>query len=121
MKKQAKSKTVVYELKPTHPLTARQKREIQKLAALPENKIDTSDIPRASRRSMEERSPRQMVSPGQAGRIHSPRCGCTELAQGKGQRLPDEGERPSSGKDAAGNRQISHKQNELVSKNAKSR
>jgi uncharacterized protein (DUF4415 family) len=45
MKKQVKSKTVIYELKPTHPLTTRQKREIQKLAALPDEKIDTSDIP----------------------------------------------------------------------------
>lgn len=40
-----KSKTVIYELKPSQPLTARQKRELQKLAALPEEKIDTSDIP----------------------------------------------------------------------------
>jgi uncharacterized protein (DUF4415 family) len=45
MKKQAKSKTVVRELKPDQPLTARQKREIQALAAMPEEKIDTSDIP----------------------------------------------------------------------------
>lgn len=45
MKKQAKSKTVVYELRPSQPLTARQKREMQKLATLPEHKIDTSDIP----------------------------------------------------------------------------
>jgi len=45
MKKQAKSKSVVYELKPNQPLTSRQKRELQKLAAMPENKIDTSDIP----------------------------------------------------------------------------
>lgn len=44
MKKQAKSKTVVYELRPSQPLTARQKREMQKLATLPEHKIDTSDI-----------------------------------------------------------------------------
>ena len=34
MKKRAKSKTVVYELKPDQPLTARQKREIQALAAM---------------------------------------------------------------------------------------
>lgn len=45
MKKQAKSKTVTYELRPDQPLTARQRREIQKLAAMPEDKTDTSDIP----------------------------------------------------------------------------
>ena len=45
MKKRAKSKTVVYELKADQPLTTRQKREIQALAAMPEDKIDTSDIP----------------------------------------------------------------------------
>jgi len=45
MKKRAKSKEVVYELKPGQPLTARQKREIQALAAMPEDTIDTSDIP----------------------------------------------------------------------------
>jgi uncharacterized protein (DUF4415 family) len=45
MNKRAKSKPVVYELKPGKPLTARQKREIQALAAMPEDKIDTSDIP----------------------------------------------------------------------------
>jgi uncharacterized protein (DUF4415 family) len=45
MKKRVKSKTVTYELRPNQPLTARQRREIQKLAALPEDKIDTSDIP----------------------------------------------------------------------------
>jgi uncharacterized protein (DUF4415 family) len=45
MKKQVKSKTVVYELQPGRPLTARQKREIQTLAAMPEDKVDTSDIP----------------------------------------------------------------------------
>jgi uncharacterized protein (DUF4415 family) len=45
MKKRTKSKTVVYKLKPDQPLTTRQKREIQALAALPEDKIDTSDIP----------------------------------------------------------------------------
>ena len=44
MKKRAKSRTVVYELKPGQPLTLRQKREIQSLAAMPEDKIDTSDI-----------------------------------------------------------------------------
>jgi uncharacterized protein (DUF4415 family) len=45
MKKRTKSKTVVYELKPNKPLTTRQEREIKALAALPEDKIDTSDIP----------------------------------------------------------------------------
>jgi uncharacterized protein (DUF4415 family) len=45
MKRRAKSKAVVYELKSGQPLTARQKREIQALAAMPEGKIDTSDIP----------------------------------------------------------------------------
>ncbi|MGB8538218.1 MAG: BrnA antitoxin family protein [Acidobacteriaceae bacterium] len=45
MKKRAKSKTVVHELKPDDPLTTRQKREIQALAAMPEEKTDTSDIP----------------------------------------------------------------------------
>ncbi len=32
-------------MKSDQPLTARQKREIQALAAMPEGKIDTSDIP----------------------------------------------------------------------------
>jgi hypothetical protein len=45
MKKQAKSKTVIHELKPGQPLTARQGREIRALAAMPEQEIDTSDIP----------------------------------------------------------------------------
>ncbi|HEX3660028.1 MAG TPA: BrnA antitoxin family protein [Acidobacteriaceae bacterium] len=45
MKKQTKSKTTTYELKPGRPLTPRQKRELQELAALPESAIDTSDIP----------------------------------------------------------------------------
>jgi uncharacterized protein (DUF4415 family) len=45
MKKPTKSKTVVYRLKPIQPLGTRQEREIQALAALPEDKIDTSDIP----------------------------------------------------------------------------
>lgn len=44
MKKRIKSKTLVYELKADRPLTARQKREIQALAAMPGEKIDTSDI-----------------------------------------------------------------------------
>jgi uncharacterized protein (DUF4415 family)/uncharacterized DUF497 family protein len=45
MKKQAKSKVVVYELNSEQPRSARQKREMQALAAMPEDKIDTSDIP----------------------------------------------------------------------------
>jgi uncharacterized protein (DUF4415 family) len=45
MKKQKKSKTILHELKPDEPMTARQKREIQALAAMPEGKIDTSEIP----------------------------------------------------------------------------
>jgi len=45
MKKQAKSKTVVYELEPGRLSTARQNREMQRLASLPDHKIDTSDIP----------------------------------------------------------------------------
>lgn len=46
MKKRAKAKPVVYKLTPAQPLTARQKREIAALAAMPEDKIDTSDIPK---------------------------------------------------------------------------
>ncbi len=45
MRKRAKSKTVVYQLEPDQRLTARQKREIQKLAAMCEDEVDTSDIP----------------------------------------------------------------------------
>ncbi len=45
MKKQAKSKVVVYELNSKEPRSARQKQEMQALAAMPEDKIDTSDIP----------------------------------------------------------------------------
>lgn len=45
MKKQAKSKVVVHELNSEQPLSARQKREMQALAAMPEDKIDASDIP----------------------------------------------------------------------------
>ena len=45
MKKRTKSKTVVHGLKSGQPLTARQKREIEALAAMPEDKVDTSDIP----------------------------------------------------------------------------
>jgi uncharacterized protein (DUF4415 family) len=45
MKKRAKAKAILHELEPDQPPTARQKREIQALAAMPEEKIDTSDIP----------------------------------------------------------------------------
>ena len=45
MQKRKKSKTVVHQLKPNQPLSARQKREIQNLAAMPDDQIDTSDIP----------------------------------------------------------------------------
>jgi uncharacterized protein (DUF4415 family) len=45
MNKRAKSKTVVYELKPGQPLTARQKRELQTLALKTDDSIDTTDIP----------------------------------------------------------------------------
>lgn len=45
MKKRARSKTVVYKLQPNQSLTPRQKRQIRKLAALPEHNVDTSDIP----------------------------------------------------------------------------
>jgi uncharacterized protein (DUF4415 family) len=45
MKKRTKSRTVVYQLKPDQQLTARQKREIQRLATMPEDQVDTSDIP----------------------------------------------------------------------------
>jgi len=45
MKKQTTSKIVVYELEPGRLPTARQNREMQRLASLPDHKIDTSDIP----------------------------------------------------------------------------
>jgi uncharacterized protein (DUF4415 family) len=45
MKRRAKSKTVTYELKSDRALTPGQKREIEALAAVPEDQIDTSDIP----------------------------------------------------------------------------
>jgi hypothetical protein len=45
MKKRAKSKAIIHELKPNQPLTARQKQQLQTLATMPEGKIDTSDIP----------------------------------------------------------------------------
>ena len=45
MKRQTKSKTTTYELRSGRALTARQKRELEKLAAMPESAIDTSDIP----------------------------------------------------------------------------
>lgn len=45
MKKPTKSKTTTYELKPGRNLSPRQKRELEKLATLPESAIDTADIP----------------------------------------------------------------------------
>jgi uncharacterized protein (DUF4415 family) len=45
MKKQMKSKIVRFEAKPGQSLTARQKREIQALISMPDEQIDTSDIP----------------------------------------------------------------------------
>lgn len=45
MKKQTKSKIVTHELRADRPLTARQKKEIQALARMPEGEVDTSDIP----------------------------------------------------------------------------
>jgi len=47
MKKRTNSKTT-YELKAGQPLSARQKREIQALARMPESGVDTSDIPELS-------------------------------------------------------------------------
>jgi uncharacterized protein (DUF4415 family) len=41
----AKSKIVRFKHTPGRPLTAKQKRELVKLAAMPDDKIDTSDIP----------------------------------------------------------------------------
>jgi uncharacterized protein (DUF4415 family) len=40
-----KNHNVVYRLQPGTPLTAKQKREIAALARMPEDEIDTSDIP----------------------------------------------------------------------------
>ncbi len=45
MKKRTKTKTVTYELKPGQALTARQRQEVQALARMPEDAVDTSDIP----------------------------------------------------------------------------
>lgn len=45
MKKQTKSITRACELKAWRPLTARQRRDLEKLTAMPESAIDTSDIP----------------------------------------------------------------------------
>jgi uncharacterized protein (DUF4415 family) len=49
MKKRAKSRTIKYELKPDRPLNERQMREVEALAAMPEEKVDTSDIPELPR------------------------------------------------------------------------
>jgi uncharacterized protein (DUF4415 family) len=45
MKKPTKSKSVTVARQPGEPLTARQRRELHALAALPEKGVDTSDIP----------------------------------------------------------------------------
>jgi uncharacterized protein (DUF4415 family) len=45
MRKPTKAKMTTYELKPGRTLTARQRRDLEKLAAMPESAIDTSDIP----------------------------------------------------------------------------
>ena len=45
MKKPTKSKKTTYEVKSGQALTARQRREIQALAKLPEETVDTSDLP----------------------------------------------------------------------------
>ena len=45
MKKHVKSKTNRLEAKAGQPLTARQMREIQALASMSDDRIDTSDIP----------------------------------------------------------------------------
>ena len=45
MKKRVKTKRVVRKLEPAQPLTARQKRELQALSTISEDKIDVSDIP----------------------------------------------------------------------------
>jgi uncharacterized protein (DUF4415 family) len=47
-------KAGVHELKPGRSLTARQKRELEELAALPESAIDTSDIPELSPESWKQ-------------------------------------------------------------------
>ena len=43
-----RSKIVTYKHTPGRPLTAREKRDLGKLAALPDDQIDTSDIPELS-------------------------------------------------------------------------
>jgi uncharacterized protein (DUF4415 family) len=45
MKKQTKAKSTIHEIRADRPLTARQKREIQALARMREDAVDTSDIP----------------------------------------------------------------------------
>ena len=41
----SKSRIVRYKHTPSRPLTVKEKRELEKLAALPDDRIDTSDIP----------------------------------------------------------------------------
>ena len=81
MKKRAKSKTVVHELKPDQPLTARQKREIQALGRNARRKDRHFGHSRASTGSMEERGSRQVVSPCEASCIHSFGRRCVGMAQ----------------------------------------
>ena len=83
MKKRAKSKTVVHELKPDQPLIARQKREIQALAAMPEENIDTSDIPELPPGAWRERFGQWYRPVKQAVSISFGR-GCVGMAQSEG-------------------------------------
>jgi uncharacterized protein (DUF4415 family) len=45
MKKHVESKTIRFEPKARQALTARQKREVRALASMPDDQIDTSDVP----------------------------------------------------------------------------
>jgi hypothetical protein len=49
------------------PLTAREKRELADIPELPDDQIDTSDIPRAATNCMEGRSPGKVLSAHKAG------------------------------------------------------
>ncbi len=66
MKKRAKSKTVVRELKAAQPMSARQKREIQILIANARRKDGHFGNSRTPSGSMEESGSRQVVSPCEA-------------------------------------------------------
>lgn len=69
---------------PVQSLTTRQKKEGYLLAALNEDKIDTSDIPDLPPGAQEECSASKAVSPSEASRVDSPVFGCIGVAQGKG-------------------------------------